>query len=388
MIVPTAYAAGYAEARKQAPEIADLYLKHVCIGDPLADAALASMDAFGKEHSQRWIRVGIEQGLSALNDAPDAVRALFAEADQQPVWFEPAMTLDGCRAFHRHAEMFLGAFVGAVLIEGFSTLISKSFCITGRLVDQGVRRLKQNNLHLLEIFMPGGLDRRGDGWKLSVRIRLVHARVRQLLSQSPEWDTQAWGTPISAAHIGYSAAAFSGLLLERAQALGVRLNEAETASFMLAWRRSAQLMGVPDALLAENKADALRLLRIGSICEPPPELESIIMANSLINCAPVVAGVVDIKARRAMSKRIYGISRALIGDPLADALQYPPHRAVGALKLLQLKNRADQLLNRMFPAIAQRRRAGQFKTMLGLSFSGNMDYKLAEHLYAEKDKPH
>lgn len=33
--------------------------------------------------------------------------------------------------------MFVGAFVAAVLIEGFSTLISQSFSITGRIVDQG-----------------------------------------------------------------------------------------------------------------------------------------------------------------------------------------------------------------------------------------------------------
>ena len=55
--------------------------------------------------------------------------------------------------------MFIGAFVGAVLIEGFATLISKSFAITGRVLDQGVRRLQQNNAHLLEIFLPQGMAR-------------------------------------------------------------------------------------------------------------------------------------------------------------------------------------------------------------------------------------
>ena len=78
--------------------------------------------------------------------------------------------------------MILAAFVAGVLIEGFTTNIAKSFFITGRVRDQGVRRLGQNNRHMLEIFLPGGLCRHGDGWKLSVRIRIVHARIRHLLN--------------------------------------------------------------------------------------------------------------------------------------------------------------------------------------------------------------
>ena len=87
--------------------------------------------------------------------------------------------------------MILAAFVPGVLIEGFTTNIAKSFFITGRVRDQGVRRLGQNNRHMLEIFLPGGQYRQGDGWKLSVRISLVHARIRHLLNNSEEWDNEA-----------------------------------------------------------------------------------------------------------------------------------------------------------------------------------------------------
>ena len=84
--------------------------------------------------------------------------------------------------------MILAAFVAGVLIEGFTTNIAKSFFITGRVHDQGIRRLGQNNRHMIEIFLPGGLDRQGDGWKLSVRIRIIHARVRHLLNDSEDWE--------------------------------------------------------------------------------------------------------------------------------------------------------------------------------------------------------
>ena len=48
------------------------------------------------------------------------------------------------------------------------------------------------------------------------------------------------------------------------------------------------LMGIPGAILPGNEEEALNLFEIGSICEPPPDFESIIMANALVNAAPLV----------------------------------------------------------------------------------------------------
>ena len=99
---------------------------------------------------------------------------------------------------------------------------------TGRLFEKGVWRLKQNNRQQLEIFWPGGLERQGEGWKLSVRVRFVHGQVRRLLSRSDDWDHDAWGTPISAAHLGYALACFSARSLIHSKALGARYSPRST----------------------------------------------------------------------------------------------------------------------------------------------------------------
>lgn len=324
-----------------------------------------------------------------MPEAPEPVRAFFAGIERAPEWFDPAKVSAGCRAFHRNSEMFVGAFVGAVLIEGFTTLISKSFGITGRLVDQGVRRLKQNNRHLVEIFLPGGLDRRSDGWKLSVRIRLVHAQVRFLLKRSEEWDGEAWGTPVSSAHIAYATAAFSALLLKRAEMLGVRLSVEERESFMMIWRYSGHLMGVAPELQFSGEEDALRFHRIGTICEPPPSMESLILANGLINSAPIVAGITEPGPRRKLVRHIYRVSRALIGDEMADSLKYPRSRTTGVLAVLRWRNRIDRFLQQRVPAVARFRRAGQFQRMLEVSHYGErgLGYRMPGHVHAENDKP-
>ena len=357
------------------------------MGDPEADAVMTALAGHNPVDSQKWVRDGIECGLGAVGAAPEALQAFFAGAERVPVWFDPTATRAGCRAFHRHSEMFIGAFVASVLIEGFSTLISQSFRITGRTVDQGERRLKQNNRQLVEIFLPGGLDRHGDGWKLSVRIRLVHARVRQLLAESGEWDTAAWGTPISAAHMAFATAAFSSHLLRRAAMLGVVLAPEERESFMLVWRYAGYLMGVPEHLLPATAEEALAFYDIGRVCEPAPSLESIILANGLINSAPVVAGITETGARRSLARKIYRISRAMIGNTLADQLGYPPMKTTGTLASLRFKNAAERLLARIAPGLGARRRASQFQTMLGVSLYSEegIRYRLPEHLYAEED---
>lgn len=387
LVIPTAYRDGYARARQIDPDLADRYMAATGLGDPQADAVMAELTRHDPDAGRTWITLGIEHGPSAVADAPEILRAFFADIEAAPPWVDPASFLPGCRAFHRNSEMFIGAFVAAVLIEGFSTLISQSFNITGRIVDQGVRRLKQNNRQLVEIFLPGGLDRAGDGWKLSVRIRLVHARIRQLLTSSPEWDEDAWGTPLSAAHMGFATAAFSGLLLKRAAMLGVTLSDEERASFMQVWRYAGHLMGVPDDLLFRSEEDALRLHRIGALCEPPPTLESIILANGLINSAPIVAGFDGPRARRALARKIYRISRAMIGDELADQLRYPAMNTFGTLTALRLKNGAERALFRFVPSLGARRRAGQFQTMLNVSLYSDEGprYRLPEHAHAEKD---
>jgi len=322
-----------------------------------------------------------------IGDAPSELRRFFDAIEPVPSWFDPAATIPGCRAFHRNSEMFLGAFVAAVLIEGFTTLIAKSFAITGRMVDRGTRRLKQNNRHLVEIFMPGGLERHGEGWKLSVRVRLMHASVRRLLSRAPEWDESAWGTPVSAAHVAFATAAFSALLLKRAATLGVALSDEERRSFMLVWRYAGHLMGVPETLLFSSEAEALRLHEIGALCEPPPDIESIMLANGLINAAPLVAGIDDPGARRKLARKIYRISRAIIGDEMADRLHYPSANTFGTLAVLRWTNRLDRLGRRLVPALDRWRRAGQFGTMLGVSLydADGLSYRLPEHVHAEKD---
>lgn len=370
-----------------APELADRYVRHTRVGDPQADALMEELADFSDSQVMNWLRLGLETGPEAVADAPEALRAFFRECRQVPEWFDSTRVVPGCRAFFAHSEMILGAFVAAVLIEGFATLISKSFSITGRIVDQGVRRLQQNNRHLVEIFVPGGLEPGADGWKLSVRIRLVHARVRRLLRESPDWEESAWGEPLSAAHIALASTMFSALLLRRTEALGVVLSTSERCAFMEIWRRTAQLMGVVPELLFRDEDEARHFYEAGKLCEPPPGAESIQLAHALIQSAPIVSGLTVATERQALAARIFTVSRALIGDPLADQLRFPPQSTRGVLRSLRWQYRTGRALGALMPSWVVRRRQAQFGRLLDVSLYSErgISWRLARHVHAEHD---
>ena len=384
--IPSDYLAEgrYEQARLLNPELADNYVAHSLIGDPEADAVIEELAPLGQRELGRLVQAGMEKDEDALRDAPPLLREFFHGQETPPDWVNEVDFRPGIRMFHRNSRLVLGAMVGGTLVEGFCTNISKSFFITGRLRDQGVRRLKQNNRHMVEIFIPGGLDRDGDGWKLSVRIRLVHAMVRRLLNPSEDWDHEAWGTPISAAHVGFAITAFSARLLRHLKSLGAKFNDEERASFMQVWRYSGHLMGIPDSILYRDEEEALEIFKIGGMCEPPPGIESIALANSLVHSAPLIAGISDVHGRRRLANYVSRVSRALIGSSLADSLMYPYYPTIGVLPWFRLQDRYDRFMSRLFPRRIQKR--NKLVGLLNVSIFDDegITYRLPDHVYAEE----
>ena len=388
MRIPTDYEnSGCARARAIEPGVAENYLAHTWIGDPLADAAVEALSSMRRSESAQLLTAYIDcDEDKSLPSAPPEILALFEHAWVPPDWLEQSDLISGSRMFLRNLKPVLGAMIAGTLVEGFSTNISKSFFITGRLRDSGVRRLQQNNRHMVEIFFPGGLERYGDGWKLSVRIRLIHAQIRWLLANSEDWDADAWGLPLSAAHVGYAITAFSARLLTHMKSLGATYTEEEAASFMAAWRYSGYLMGIPESILYRDEAEAWQLFQIGSLCEPVPEMSSVVMAHSLINSAPLVVGVEDRDEAFKLTRYVFKVSQALIGDELARQLKYPKQTSFGALPWLRFQARYDHIISKYFPKRAGKSHFNNFMTLMsGARFDEEgITYNLPDHVHAEK----
>ncbi|MCY4584785.1 MAG: oxygenase MpaB family protein [Bryobacterales bacterium] len=381
---PSAYTEGCAKYRLHDQAAADNYIRHTIIGDPQLDPVLEELSSLPPKELNRFVGAGIEQKQDVFRTAPQCLRNFFDDL-KEPAWLDHSAFKPGVRAFHANVVNIFAAFVAGVLIDGFSTLISKSFVQTGRIFDDGVRRLRQNNRHQLEIFWPGGLLRDGEGWKLSIRIRFVHARVRHLLSHSEEWDFDTYGTPISAAHLGYALACFSARTLKHSVTLGSGYTREECESFCAVWRYAGYVMGIPETIIYTDEQDALKLYKVGSACEPPPSEDAIVMTNALIRSAPLVAGITDRDERAKLVKNtIYPVSRFLVGNTLADKLQFPKNSKftmTHALLKFRLKNTLTQLMEKI-----TRQGGSNLVTAFGASLyeSAGLSYDLPDHAHSDE----
>ena len=142
--------------------------------------------------------------------------------------------------------------------------------------------------------------------------------------------------------------------------------------------------GVPDTILYKDEEDAQRIFEIGNLCEPAPDADSARLANALIEAIPITAGVTDPKQQRTLKRLAYRISRGLIGNELADQLQYPKMNAVGALLGWRIKQRFQQLVKNK-----QSIKLQNFTQLLQISVydEGGASYRLPDHAQSSKSSP-
>ena len=384
--IPLMYTAGLERGRQVDAVRANTYVAHTMVGDPLADEMVADLAVFGREESSRLLQLMMDQeDHPDLRWAPDSMKRFFAEVEEVPSWVDTEAFMPAYRMFHRNIGEALGGLLAGSLVEGFSTNIALSFFITGRLRHSGGQRLRRNNRHLAEIFLPGGLDRQGDGWKLSVRLRVVHATVRRLLAESDDWDVPALGTPISSAHLGFSLTAFSARMVRHMKKLGARFNDEERDAFMAVWRYTGHLMGIPEAMLFRDEDDANAIFEIGVTCEPETPFEAAVVASSLLNSAPILAGYAEPEARRQYAQFVFNISRELIGRDMAERLRFPKTQRFGTVWGFRLQNRINALRSK----VDKKRRLTENNvlTMLAVAIYDEDNegiYRMPDNVYAEE----
>ncbi len=389
--IPSAYTNGYAKACLHDQAAADNYIRHTTIGDPELDPVMEELSALSQADLHKFVRAGVEQESDVLRTAPKVLRDFFDKVDPPPPpWVDFESFKPGMRAFHENMSNMLIAYAIGSAVEGFSTLVSKSFSITGRVTGLGAgaeRRLRQNNRHMIEVYYPGGLRRDGDGWKVSTRIRFIHAQMRRLLAESDTWNFDAWGVPLSAAHVGGIALyTFSIRQFEHAISMGAKVSQEQKDSIVRIWRYAGYLLGVPEAILFKNEKEARKIYEIGHLCEPPPDDDAVGVANAVFKAIPAMAGLTEEAQIKGMQRYAYRLSRSLIGNELADRYQYPNTIRSRTLVLAyyRMRNRLIQLMKkRQFlkqEAFGQIFESAQYD-------KGGLSYKMPDHVRATQQSP-
>lgn len=244
-------------------------------GDRAMDTLLAWMYQAGVGPARGLFEQALEHGIGSLEEAPAPLREFFAEVDAEPEWLDWELLERGIRFTHRTG--LVGPFIlrdfalmGGYLLSGFN----QALVLTGALNKGAGRRIAETGKWWLDCTEPGGLRRFGDGFKTTLRVRLIHALVRRNLPNRPEWDNHKWGLPVNQIDMVATYLAFCVVMLFGVRAMGIPVSRADSRAVMHLWKYAGWLMGVDEDWLVDGEREGLVLLYQTYTTQSPPDWTS------------------------------------------------------------------------------------------------------------------
>jgi hypothetical protein len=204
---------------------------------------------------------------------------------------------------------------------------------------------------LVDVVTPGGMRPHAAGWKHSVRVRLLHARVRQGLLKSGRWDAGAWGAPLNEADSAFTLLEFTWMPLKLLRSLGFAYTREETDAIYALWQYVGHIMGVPLALNPGTEHGSERLLGLHELTVGPPDEQSLELVRSLLdsNLAPD-GSALEQRAGRFAEAVDRAVARRNLPPGYPDALRIEATPVEHLLPVARAGFRAVEAVRRRVPA--------------------------------------
>ncbi|TIC88672.1 DUF2236 domain-containing protein [Nocardioides sp. GY 10113] len=351
------------EARSRFGAFTEPYLEAMWRGDAAADAFVADFPRLGHGRAMRMLRTACREGIDAVADAPESLRALFAELDAVPEWFDLAAIEAATRHTSRYSRASGIALGAASLVSGYAnSAASRPLEMTGRYIENAGARTVEVGAWLKSVSDPGGLARYGEGFELTVRVRIIHALVRASLADRPDWDTAAWGVPICQAYLAYTLVEFTLIPIRAMGLIGAPYRPEEQAGAYARWRYIGHLLGIEEALLPRDAAEQQRLEEIYLLTRPEVDdyCRSLVASINREFLVPEIEGVLPRFLHPRAPEVVHALERIFLGAEIADDLAIPPTRLVGAvLAGGRVLSGVNRLRDRVPGSMAARSRRGK-----------------------------
>lgn len=351
-------------------------------GDPLADAVADWIQA--NRGGWKLFQQALEQGIASLPEAPQAFIDFFARIDCRPDWVDDELMRRGAHAVLRSGLLGTTALGSVSLMIGYAADAAvKPLAMTGNLSGSAVKRLSETSRWTVDCAQSQTLPRDSEGFRSTVRVRLMHAFVRQSLNQRADWRHDDWGAPIMQHDMVATQLEFSTIFMAGCAAQGLVFDHAEREAVMHYYRYVCWLMGVDEALQPRTFREGLELaVLIMATSNQQPDADGVALTRGLFGA--LSEGMETQGAapwfRRLMEYRSAALTRVMLGNSLSDRLQVPAVRTrlpllagsaaiFGADRLLGLLpvTRAwrDRLGRRLFEQALRPQNHGFIPTMAG-----------------------
>lgn len=291
------------------------------MGDPLADAAALDLMRLPKREGQGdLLNAILENGIESVPDAPESWKELFHQVDHIPYWVNWSVMNQASQVFLKTGllgMLTLGCYVTPLFYR--LSRGNKALSFSGDLHKRAGRRGRETARFVIETCMPHNLQRDADGFKVTLRVRLIHAYVRAMILKSGRWDMEQYGMPISQSYMAAMNALLSMGWIEGLKHLGFRLSREEEESIIQLWRYSAYLSGIDSELHFGSFQEARHFWCQILKEEPPPDGDSRQLIDSILTAIPEAF---DLQGRSfvTMHSLCRGLAYSMIGEELGRDL--------------------------------------------------------------------
>jgi hypothetical protein len=346
--------------RKYDPHLVETVVNNMTRGDELGYAAwkaLRPLKGRGKQMQDQAIR----EGIDSVSDAPDELKALFAQVDEVPDWVDWDQLERGAIAYWR-----AGVLVPIVL--GYSSVGfgyysyggTKALNFTRLLIepDRAGARMTETLRWIATVTAPGNMRRDRAGFAYSIRVRMVHSAVRFGVSRSPKWQWNDWGLPITNTDLFFTSSnVFCANVVQALERLGVQFSAQEKEDIFALWRYIGYVMGVPDDLNFVDAADSRRKNEVVMAVEREPDDANRILLHSLLEYTatatdgyqPFPQWIVGRLTREHKLTIAYGLLRNLTSTQFCEDMHVPNTRFKHAAKALAGAIKAKEIVARRLP---------------------------------------
>lgn len=235
-------------------------------GDPVAerfvDAVLRGPD--GARAGREIMNRALAEGISAVSEAPEAMRALFAEFEEVPAWVDRALVEEGAAIWRRWGTT-LFAVAGATTLEIYTeSAVALPLSLTGGYAgDKALHRFLETVRFWIDVSQPGALFRIGSaGRSTAMRVRVMHVSVRRRVASHPEWDARRWGLPISQTYMVLTLMGGSIGPALAMWALGQPTTPHEIRALLHFQRYLGHLLGVRPRWYPETVREGIQMLAV------------------------------------------------------------------------------------------------------------------------------
>jgi hypothetical protein len=311
-------------ARARFGDRVDRLVRYFFEVDGPGDAAVESITALPQGHGWRVLNQALDHGVDSVR-VPEPLRALFAQVDRVPAWVDWDL-IRRAGELLRRAGPLGGIVLGAKsLVHGYASPAgNKPLVLSGRLREQAARRLNETARFVQAVTAKDGMRRHADGFKISLKVRLMHAQVRRMILASGKWNEAAWGKPINQHDLSATSLLFSESVVVGLRSLGVRISPEEADSYIHLWRYVGWLLGADPDLLPGNEVEALRMADLIGMTMGDPDDDSRALTRALMEAPLIeVRGESGKKWAERRANFGYAMARELLGDALGDKLKLP-----------------------------------------------------------------